>query len=305
MPGDLFNTREVAAYLGIHEKQVYGLVGAGKLPATKVTGKWVFPRRLVDEWLESDARARLAPVGRGRTRLPGVILAAGSNDPMLDILQSLLRRARPEMCVFTANLGSTEGLRALNAGRADLAWSHLHDPVTGEYNVPYLKTLLPDIRPVVVNLFHRELGIVTAPGNPRGIRGFADFGRDDVVIVNRQAGSGTRLCLDAHLEALGIPGETVRGYDAEAVTHAEAGLAVLAGEADAGLATGSIARLLGLFFIPVTRERFDMVLDRETYFDPVFQGMIETIVASPFRRQVERIGHYDISSTGRVMHSIN
>ena len=137
---------------------------------------------------------------------------------------------------------------------------------------------------MVVNLFFRELGFVIARGNPRGIKGFEDLTREGVRFINRQAGSGTRLLLDHHLGKAGIPPERIDGYDQEVFTHIEVGLAILSGEADTGIATAAVSSLLGLDFIPVTRERFDMILDQSVFFQKGVQAFVEVLNGEMFRR---------------------
>src|SRR5512137_2542830 len=303
MPDEFLSTREAAEHLGIHEKQVYSLVKAGKIPASRVTGKWLFPRRLLDEWIEKNALEGLATARERGKRIDGVLLAAGSHDPVLDILQSHLASRRTGVVLFSAATGSSEGLRLLNLGHTDLAWSHLADPATGEYNVPHVKRTVTAVRPVVANLLWRDLGFVTAPGNPRAIRGFEDLGRPGVRLINRQAGAGTRLLLDRRLDELGIAPSRVEGYGHEAATHYEVGLAELSGEADTGLASGSVARMLGLEFIQVVQERFDLVTTKDAYFGPGVQAILEALHDAEFRRRVAGLGHYDFKDAGRILYA--
>ncbi len=303
MPEELLTTKEVARHLGIHEKQVYALVKAGRIPATRATGKWLFPKRLLDEWLEEDARAGLKEARRKAKRRAGALLVAGSNDPILDILQSSLREAHPDLYLFLAATGSTAGLAALNDGYVDVAFSHLWDPKSGRYNIPFLPRLVPKRKPVVVNLFGRDLGLVTAPGNPRRIKGPRDLARKGIRFINRQAGSGTRVLLDHHLRQLSLNPSAITGYDIAAVTHYEVCFAILSGEADAGLATRSAAAMLGLGFTTLARESFDMVLDQTTFFTPDFQAVLGLLSAERFRRRVGHLGGYDFSESGKVIHS--
>ncbi len=304
MPDELLTTREVARHLGIHEKQVYALVKAGRIPATRATGKWLFPKRLLDEWLEDDARAGLKEARRKAKRRAGALLAAGSNDPILDILQSSLREWHPDLYLFSAATGSTAGLDALNDGYVDVAFSHLWDPKSGRYNVPFLPRLVPKRKPVVVNLFHREIGLVAAAGNPFGIESLRDLARRGVRFINRQAGSGTRVFLDHHLRLLRLKPSAVKGYEKEAVTHYEVCFAILSDEADAGLATRSAAAMLGLVFAPLARESFDMVLDQATFFTPDFQAVLGLLSAEGFRKRVGRLEGYDFSESGKVVHAV-
>jgi putative molybdopterin biosynthesis protein len=169
MSEEMMNTKGVAAYLGINEKQVYALIKAGRIPGTRVTGKWVFPKKLVDEWIETGARSGLKEAREKSRDMEGALLASGSNDPVLDFLLTGMRHTHPEFYFFCANTGSTEGLKALGGGYTDIAWTHLFDQESGRYNVPFLPKYLPDMKTVLVHLFRREIGIVAAPGNPLGI----------------------------------------------------------------------------------------------------------------------------------------
>jgi len=301
MARDLMSTKEVAEYLGINDKQVYALIKQKRIPASKATGKWVFPRRLIDEWIEGDAQAGLKEARRKSRKMEGALLAAGSNDPVLDMLYGGLRRQYPEFYVFSANIGSTAGLLALEKGFTDIAWSHLLDPETGEYNIPYLEKLTPSINAVVVNLFYRELGFVVAKGNPLGVAGFEDLMRDDVRFVNRQEGSGTRLLLDYHLEKAGLQRERIAGYENEVLTHAEIGLSILSGEADMGIAAAAVSALFGLGFIPIVRERFDMICDQSVFFQKGVQSLIGVLSGDLFRNRFSDLKGYDFKSAGRIL----
>ena len=305
MSEEMMNTREVAEYLGVHEKQVYALVKARKIPSTRITGKWIFPKRLIAEWIESKAASGLEKAREKSRRISGALLACGSNDPILDMLQSTMKKTYPEFLILSANTGSTEGLKALNRGYTDLAWSHLFDPESGQYNIPFLPTYLPDVKAVVVNLFQRELGLILAHKNPLNVRGFADLGKKGIRLVNRQKGSGTRVLLDHHLRKENIRPSNIEGYEREVYTHFEVGLSILSGEADAGIATTAVAKLLGLPSVPIARESFDMILDRKTFFCREIQAFIEILNSKEFRQRVERIGAYDFKDSGKILHSAN
>jgi len=303
MSEDMMNTKDVAAYLGINEKQVYALIKAGRIPGTRVTGKWVFPRKLIDEWIEENARGGLKQAREKSRTVEGALLASGSNDPILDFLLTGMRQSHPDFYFFCANTGSTDGLKALGAGHTDVAWTHLLDAETGRYNTPFIPKYLPGAKTVLVHLFRREIGIVAAPGNPKEIRCFEDFLADGVRFVNRQAGSGTRLLLDSELGKRRIPPERIAGYDREVYTHVEVGLSILSGEADAGLATVAVSRLMGLHFIPVTREDFDMALGQSTYFHRGIQALVEILRSPGFRERFEKLGGYGFEDSGKILYS--
>jgi putative molybdopterin biosynthesis protein len=159
------------------------------------------------------------------------------------------------------------------------------------------------LKTVVVNLFNRDLGFLAAPGNPLHIRGFKDLFRPKVRFINRQKGSGTRVLLDHHLKDLKIPASSIKGYENEVYTHFEIGLSILAKETDVGLATGSVSKLLGLSFIPLTQESFDMLLDQSTFFERGVQAFIEILNSKEFRSRVENLGSYDFKNSGKIIYS--
>jgi putative molybdopterin biosynthesis protein len=238
-------------------------------------------------------------------RIEGAFLASGSNDPILDMLHTYMRKSYPEFYIFSANIGSTDGLKALNMGYTDIAWSHLLEPKTGEYNIPFLPTYLPDVQPVVVNLFYRDLGFIVASKNPLGIRGFEDLAQKEIRFINRQKGSGTRVLLDYYLKRLRLSASKIKGYEKEAYTHFEVGLSILSKEADVGIATIAISKLLGLSFIPITQERFDMILSKSTFFEKGIQAFIEVLNSEGFRNKVAKLGNYDFKNSGKILYSKN
>jgi excisionase family DNA binding protein len=290
------SAKEVAQYLGIHEKKVYVLVRRGTIPCTRVTGKWLFPRALIDEWIEASARMVTPP--RPAPERP-FLLMAGSDDPSLGLLrQCYTSRLTPTALVLTP-IGSQAGLVALRHGVADIALAHLVDPVSGEYNLPYLQQFLPT-GVVVVTLFQRELGLLVPPGNPLGLRSIADLSRRDVRFVNRQEGSGTRWYLDQELARLGLSVTQLAGYEETVMTHLEVGLQVLRRQVDAGLATHATARLLGLGFVPLTQERFEMLIPAERLLTRQIQILLDIVGSRELRQQVDALGGYDTSESGRL-----
>jgi excisionase family DNA binding protein len=299
MPGDLLNTKEVAEHLGINEKQVYALIKAKRIPATRITGKWMFPRKLLEDYLEADARQTLDGPRERTGKLDRALLGAGSDDPVLTLLSGELRKTDAGVLLFLASTGSTEGLRALGRGDIDIAFSHLHDPDTGEYNLPFLADFVSG-RPAAVNLFHREIGLVL-PGDGGRVRDIGDLREPGVRLVNRQPGSGTRALLEQELAKAGVDAASIDGWDREVSTHHEVALAVKSGEADVGVATLSVARLFGLRFLPLREERFDMVVDRAVFFERRFQALVDRLVSGQFRDRACRIGGYDFRSCGSVL----
>ena len=303
MSEEMMNTKEVARYLGIHEKQVYLLIKSRRIPSTRVTGKWLFPKRLIDEWIETNARQGLIEARKKVKEISGALISSGSNDPLLDILQAELRKHHPELYLFSTNIGSTEGLKALNAGYTDISWAHLYDPKSDEYNIPYLKLFLPNIKAVVINLFYREIGFIVHPGNPLKIKGFKDLIKKDVLFINRQRGSGTRLFIDQKLNELDINPRRIKGYENEVNTHLEVGFSILNKKANVGVGTIAISKLLGLHFIPATKERFDMIVRQDFFFNKGIQAIIDLLREREFVEKIEGIGGYDLRDAGKIIYS--
>ena len=300
MPEKMMNTKEVAEYLGINEKQVYALIKAGKIPCTRVTGKWVFPKNLIDEWINTTAKGSISTAAKTE-RHSGQILAAGSNDPVLDLLISQ-NNAYDEFLIFTCNTGSTEGLRLMSESRSDVAWCHLFDPDTGTYNIPYISSRMADKKIAVIHLFYREIGLLVSPDASKNIKKFEDIA-SGIKFINRQKGSGIRIFLDYNLKKSGIDSSAITGYENEVNTHFEIGLSILSGKADAGISSVAISKLLGLPFVPLARESFDMVVGKDTFFEKGIRAFIESLQSKKFRKTVEPLGDYDFADSGKILYS--
>ena len=239
---------------------------------------------------------------RAVREIENTLVCIGSHDNALDVLGNYLRKKHPEYSLSSAHVGSMGGLLALKRGEAHLAGTHLLDEETGEYNVSYIKKLLPDTKIVLVNLVYRTQGFIVPKGNPKNIRGFDDLKRKDVVFVNRQAGAGTRLLTDLHLKKLWIDPGAVNGYYHEEFTHMAVAAAVLSGAADTGLAVLSAAQALDLDFVPVAQERYDLAILGDFYDTPMMQALLGIIREDKeFRERIVSMGGYGISEMGTVI----
>ncbi|MGH3822478.1 MAG: molybdopterin biosynthesis protein, partial [Pseudonocardiaceae bacterium] len=237
--------------------------GAGALTSlVRADGLLVVPAGLDGHPAGVDVEVQLL---RGLAEIDRTIVAIGSHDLALDLAAAALRGIDPGMTLTLSSVGSMDGLLALRDGLCHLAGSHLLDPETGEYTLPYLPRVFGHADLAVVRLAHREQGLIVAAGNPLDITGIEDLRRPGLRFVNRQRDAGTRVLLDHELRRQKIePGE-VTGYRREERTHLGVAAAVAAGRADAGLGILAAARLHGLEFVPVAREPYDLVLTRESY----------------------------------------
>jgi molybdate-binding protein/DNA-binding transcriptional regulator YhcF (GntR family) len=227
-----------------------------------------------------------------------VIRIVGSHDLALNILLDLLRQRVEGLRTEVTHAGSLGGLIALQEERADLAGTHLLDEETGEYNYPYVKRILPGRELAIVNLSYRIQGLMFARGNPRRITGLADLRRPDISFVNRQRGSGTRVLLDLQLKRQGIAPSEIRGYDVEFNTHLAVASHITRGNADVGLGIEAAAASCGLDFMPMFRERYDLVMPLAVYRSERLAPMLEIINSEEFKKVVDGVGGYDTSQTG-------
>ncbi len=227
------------------------------------------------------------------------IVAIGSHDLILDLAASHLRAADPLVTLASSNVGSLGGLVALRDGLCHLAGSHLLDPASGEYTLPYLDRILGGRPVAVIRLAHRDQGLIVQPGNPLGLAEIKDLARAGVRYVNRQRGAGTRVLLDHQLRLLGISPEAVDGYQREQHTHLAVAAAVAAGRADAGLGIMAAARAFGLAFVPVTREPYDLVVPVAALDGPLLAPLWALLDSDPFRAEVAALGGYATEEMGR------
>ena len=296
----LLSTKEVAQFLDVNEKMVYTLIAEKGLPATKITGKWLFPRHLVEQWVETNT----ANYPEAATRLPpyqGLLVIAGSNDPLLDRTIYLFNTLHSNHVAVFGNLGSMGGLRALRRNLCHMASSHLLQDNEAEYNFDFASKEL-DVMPAVVNFCKREQGLLTRKDNPEKISAVADLARPGLRIINRPLGTGTRLLLDRELKKAGINGEKIDGYHNEVHRHLDIGLEILAGRADAGPGIRAVAEILDIGFVPLRWERYDLMISRERFFDEGVQLFLGLLYEDAFRKLVTNNSGYDLELSGKMVY---
>ncbi len=303
---EFMTTREVADYLRLKERRVYELVRRQEIPCTRVTGKWLFPRALVDLWLAEHAG--------GAARVPAPPVIAGSHDPLLDWA---VKESGCGLALLPG--GSLDGIKRFADGGAVAAGLHLIDGESGAFNLPALTGGLtgglaggldgPALAGAGVMLLEwawRQQGLVVAAGNPHGIATLGDLatlrGLKDkkLKIMGRQAAAGSHLLLADLLAREGLSFDDLEILDETARGETDLGLAVLEGRADAGLAIEAVARSLKLGFVPLLRERYDLLAHRRDVFEPPLAALFAFARGEAFAARAARMGGYDVSGLGTM-----
>lgn len=304
--------KKAASKLGVEEflRVRLGNVG-GRVVATQL------PRGAgsVSSLAEADALVRVpadteglpegavvqAELIKPRPDLDNTLVVVGSHDNTLNVLADLAGRGAPKTFLASSHVGSLGGLIALAKGYCHLTGSHLLDTETGQYNISYIKKYLKGMRIKLVRLVDRDQGLMVARGNPLGIGDFTDLSGGRIRFINRQAGSGTRVLLDYRLKQLGIDPAGINGYENEEYTHMSVAIAVASGAADAGLGILAAARALGLNFLPVVTEQYELVIP-EQFFDLPAMGVLMKIINSrEFAERVTALGGYSTAETGKTI----
>lgn len=249
----------------------------------KVAQPWV----TIDLWVDAE--------------LPDRTVVVLGCDPALALLGAHLTRRYPAFRLIWVHSSSLTALRLLRRGEAHAAGTHLWDQQSGEYNVPYVRRELSGRRLVIVTLSEWQQGLIVARGNPKRISGPADLARPDITMVNREPGAGSRTSLDLWLQGAGVAATRVNGYSREVLSHLEIAETVGRGLADVGPGIMAVAQALGLDFLPVQEERYDLVIPLEFLNAPAIQAVLDIAVSRPFQEELEALGGYDSSRAGTVV----
>lgn len=239
-------------------------------------------------------------LARDRHAIEQEIWVAGC-DPAIFLAGEYLRRQKDSASVVGWTMGSRAALQALERREVHVAGIHLYDPATGESNLPFLRRWLKGSGYDVITFATWEEGLLVRPGNPKSIRTIADLADSPVTLINREEGSGARLLLDQGLRAAGIAPAMIRGYDHIARSHFDVARAVATHQADGGIGVRSAARQFGLDFIPLQTTRYDLVVPKPyVKSHPALNHLFDTLTTKAFRNEIDALGGYDTSETGKI-----
>lgn len=321
MDNDLLSSQEVADILKISRNTVYELIKRGELNSSKVGKQVRIARSEVNNYLNGGAnngatvmektsvpkqipkvlkRSNQAPVMDENIRGNEFIICG--QDIALDLLVNHFEGYSDNMQLYRSYLTSYNGIFALYQGRVNVATAHLWDGDIDEYNVSYVKKMMPGIPSLVIRIGKRQHGFYVQKNNPKGITDWADLRRMDLTIVNREKGSGTRVLLDERLRLMGIIGDYIEGYHHECKSHLAVASLVSHGEADLGLGSKSgLMNVNGIEFIPLQMECYDLVMRLADADKPPYKRLMEILASDDFKKDLQILGCYDTKETGKII----
>lgn len=307
---------EVAGILKIAKNTVYELIKRGELQGYRIGRKIRVDPKDVDNYKNRGKRSESNPfqgpieatfvipppqLKRSIQPVPGQELVICGQDTILDILTRHLERHPDGSRALRHHVGSFAGLLALYHGQAHMAAIHLWDGDSDTYNTPYVRRLLPGIPAVILHLACRLQGFYVAGGNPLGINGWPDLVRTDVRFINREKGCGTRVLLDEKLRLLKLDRRLISGYENEEYSHLAVASTVARRDADVGLGNEKAGLMVrGVEFIPMHKERYELVIKKDDINSPVFRALIEILQSMEFKAALSGLGDYDIRDTGKI-----
>ena len=296
---------EVAELLKITKNTVYELIKRGELPSYKVGKKIRVDTKDVEEYINSQKTGKVKDTHFNNKNIDinnNFKIIISGQDVILDILARSVENKLDGISTFRSYIGSYNALYELYNGRVSIASSHLWDFETDEYNSTFVKKLLPGIPCVLINLAYRMQGFYVAKGNPKEITTWGDLTKPSITIVNREKGSGTRVLLDGKLRLLNFNGKHIKGYDNEELSHLGVASTVSRGIADVGLGNEKAAlQVNNIDFIPLHKERYDLVIKKEDLQNPVYQTIINIINSPEFKAELQGLGGYDLTDTGKTI----
>ncbi|MDF2926081.1 MAG: superfamily protein [Paenibacillaceae bacterium] len=319
MPDDIsYTTEEIAKLLRVSKLTVYDLIKKGELPSYRV-GKQMRVDASDLEAYKSRAKggrppkAPVPPVGEvatapvithhvtqfGASAVKPLVITG--QDTSLDILAKYIEKQNKQVRPLRSFVGSLDSLISMYHGESDVVSTHMFDGDTGEYNVPYIRKLLVGFSYIVVNLASRNAGIYVAKGNPHGISSWEDLTRPEVRIVNRERGSGARILLDEQLRLRGISRAALNGYLTEESSHLGVAGKVASAQADAGVGIEKAAAMVGVDFVPLIQERYDLVMLKKPANTEWMDTVVRILQSESFANELRSIGGYDLSQTGKVI----
>ena len=302
-----YTIEEVSQLLKVSKLTLYDLVKKGELPAFRVGRQMRIDAKDLDIYINSQKvnqntkfYASEQENHRNHTKDPYNIVISGQ-DLVLDILGKYIEKSSPykPLRSFTGSLNS---LISMYNGECDIVSLHLFDGETRDYNLPYIKKILVGHEYILLNLLSRKAGFYVRKGNPLKLTAWSDLNRKDIKMVNREKGSGARVLLDEQLRINNISSREIKGYDHEESSHLSVASAVSSGLADVGVGIEKAAKIVGVDFVPLVTERYDLVILKTPQSEQLIGAVKDILSSKQFQAEIHSLGDYDISQTGKIIY---
>lgn len=307
MKGDSYTTEEVAKRLKVSKLTVYDLIKKGELPSYRVGRQMRIDAHDLEYYIQqlktgTSSHTSFPAASHPKQNLLLTSAIISGQDLSLDILSKHLERRIEDTRVFRDHNGSLTSLINLYHGNGTIVGLHLFDGDTGEYNLPYIRRILVGHSYVVIRLLKRKAGFYVQPGNPQNIQDWTDLKQPHIHFVNREKGAGIRVLLDEQLRLHQISPASINGYNREETNHISVASHVISGKADAGLGIEKVANMIGVDFVPLATECYDLVILKTLENAWLIQQVKEILGTQDFQNELEVIGGYDLSETGLIMY---
>lgn len=310
-----YTPEEIAQLLKVSKLTVYELIKKGELPAYKVGRQMRVDREDLEAYKWQSKRGMGQPSSpiptytfRARqevqqsSQIPTII---SGQDGSLDILTKHMEKQTTTYRPLRTYTGSLNGLVAMYHGECDIVSTHLFDGETGQYNLPYIRRILVGHAFIVIHLLSRWAGFYVQQGNPKQVHEWQDLSRADLRIINREKGSGIRVLLEEQLQLHGLSARDLKGYEQEESNHLAVAGAIAQGKADVGIGIEHAAHLVGVEFIPLIKESYDLVIRRTEHNQDLIELVIQILQSPSFKNELQAIRGYDLSQTGQVKWDTN
>ncbi len=310
-----YTTEEIASLLKISKLTVYDLIKKGELPAYRVGRQMRIDAKDLEAYKErakAGVRSESPPIDsvvksselkgqHSKTLRSGQEVVMTGQDLSLDFLGRHLEKRIANLSLLRLNKGSMDSLIALFREEADIASTHLFDGESGTYNLPYLSKLLSGHRYIVINLIQRKAGLYVQKGNPLHLKDWRDLEKAGLTLINREKGSGARVLLDEQLKLYGLDPNRIAGYEQEETSHLGVAAVIANGDADAGVGSERSAEVVGIDFIPLIEERYDLVLLKNERNQALIETIKDILGSIAFKNELQYIGGYNLSLTGQIL----
>jgi putative molybdopterin biosynthesis protein len=299
-----YTIEEVAQLLKVSKLTIYDLVKKGELPVFRVGRQMRMDAIDLDHYIKSHktttAQVPVAELHRPKTKESHSLVISGQ-DIVLDILGKYIEKYSTYK-TLRSYTGSLNSLISMYNGECDIVSLHLFDGETGEYNLPYIKKILVGHSYLLLNLLSRKAGFYVQKGNPLNIQTWSDLNQEHVKVVNREKGSGARVLLDEQLRMNHLQSKNINGYEHEETSHLSVASSVSTGLADVGVGIEKAAKIVGIDFIPLITERYDLVILKTPENERLISMVKEILSSQPFQAEINSLGDYDYSQTGSIIY---